>query len=110
MSIDVFWGMSLAEVQDSLESYHRRELREVKQRLREKHFLARDISQCVAASMGGTDGPKPAQLWDYFPDLFEEEKKEYEAELERHNMEVYKAQMSDFAYRHNNARTGGEES
>ncbi|MEG0689313.1 MAG: hypothetical protein RR466_11550 [Hungatella sp.] len=108
ISIDAFWEMSLGEVEESLESHHRRELYETRQRLREKHFLARDIAQCVSIAISGGDGAEPAQLWDYFPDLFEEEKKAYEAELQRHNTEVYEAQMRDFAYRHNYARTGGE--
>lgn len=107
MDIDQFWECSVAEIQDYLESYERRERQEIKQRLSEKHFLAQDISQYVGLLLGGKK-EELLELWDFFPGLFGQEGRTAQENRKAQEMAVYKAQMQDFALRHNHARNGGE--
>lgn len=103
-----FWKMSLDEVLDTLESYSRKEERREKEELSKIHFLARDIAHQVGFVMAGSESDSPPELWDYFPDLFADEKAYAEKKRQEKTMAAYKAQMMDFMYRHNYMRNGGE--
>ena len=94
-------------MQDILESHERKERRKMKQRLIEKHFLAKDIAQYVHVIVNGSKDFKIMELWDYFPDLFGEEGPEAEKKKQERELAAYKVQMIDFAYRHNHARERG---
>ena len=107
MNSDQFWGLSLAEIQDFLESYERKERRQMKQRLIEKHFLAKDIAQYISLILNGSKDVRIMELWDYFPELFGEEGPEAEKKKQERELAAYKVQMIDFAYRHNHARKRG---
>lgn len=81
----------------------------MKQELSHKHFLAKDIAQYVNRMLNGSnDGEEPMELWDYFPELFQEEKVWSEKVIQNQKLAVYKAQMQDFVYRHNHHRIGGD--
>lgn len=90
-----------------MESYERKERRQMKQRLIEKHFLAKDIAQYISLILNGSDEVQIVELWDYFPDLFAQERPEAEKKKQERELAVYKAKMIDFAHRHNHARSGG---
>lgn len=90
-----------------MESYERRQKAEYKRDLTLKHFLAKDIGQYVSLVLGGSK-VKILELWDYFPELFENERESIEENQKHRQMEVYKAQMIDFASRHNNRNGGGK--
>ncbi|MEY8356792.1 hypothetical protein AALB39_26060 [Lachnospiraceae bacterium 54-53] len=107
LSPERFWEFSPAEIQDILESHERKERRQMKQRLIEKHFLAKDIAQYVSCVINGSKDTKIMELWDYFPELFEGEGTDIEKKRQEQEQAAYKAQMIDFAYRHNHARSGG---
>lgn len=107
ISPERFWNLSIGEIRDLLESFERRERRELKMRLQEKHFLAQDISQYVSLVINGSRNTEIKELWDYFPELFGEERPAAESREKEQKMAVYKAQMVDFANRHNYARSGG---
>lgn len=79
----------------------------MKQRLIEKHFLAKDIAQYVSLILNGPKDVKLMELWDYFPEIFNEEKPKVEEKQKDHDIAVNKAQMIDFAHRFNYARAGG---
>lgn len=79
----------------------------MKLRLIEKHFLAQDIAQYVSLVVNGSNENKVLELWDYFPELFEDESAIAEKKRQEQELAVYKAQMIDFANRHNHARAGG---
>lgn len=79
----------------------------MKRRLIEKHFLAQDIAQYVSLVVNGSNENKVLELWDYFPELFENESEIAEKKRREQELAVYKAQMIDFAHRHNHARAGG---
>lgn len=90
-----------------MESHARKQKAEYKRDLMLKHFLAKDISQYISLILGGSK-VKILELWDYFPELFEQEREAVEEEQKRRQMEVYKAQMIDFANRHNHRNGGGK--
>ena len=104
IEIPAFWEMSVIEIQDYITSYERK----YKQRLSELHFLSKDIAQYVNLVINGSDEHEPFELWDYFPGLFEKEREETEKRMQDRAMAAYKAQMKDYAYRHNHSRMGGE--
>ena len=79
----------------------------MKLRLIEKHFLAQDIAQYVSLVVNGSNENKVLELWDYFPELFEDESAIAEKKRQEQELAMYKAQMIDFAHRHNHARAGG---
>jgi len=101
-----FWELSIEEVRDILESAERKERGHLKQRLIEKHFLAKDIAQYVSLILNGSK-VGIMELWDYFPELFGEEGSDIEKKRQEQEAAAYKVQMIDFAYRHNHARSGG---
>jgi len=108
ISPERFWDLSILEITDIMESSHRTERKKEKQTLMNLHFLARDIGQFTALAIHGDKDIKIMDLWDYFPELFSEENTEIKEESQKQQAAVYKAQMIDFALRHNHARTGGE--
>lgn len=44
---------------------------------------------------------KIPNTWDWYPGLFEEERKQHEASMHQNEMELYKAKMVDFALSYN---------
>ncbi|WP_313074716.1 hypothetical protein [Lacrimispora sp.] len=91
-----------------MESYERKDRKQTKQRLIEKHFLAQDIAQYVSLVINGSKDSQILELWDYFPELFENQGSEINKKKQEQEVAVYKAQMIDFAHRHNHARIGGD--
>ena len=105
---DQFWSMTILEITDLMESYHRRKLAEIKQDLKNKHFLARDIGQFIDLALNGSQNTDFHELWDFFPELFKEEKEMEEQRRTKQQLALYKAKMLDYAYRHNH-KNGGED-
>lgn len=95
------------EITDLMESYERRKIAAAKQELLAKHFLARDIGQFVALVVHGSEQVQIMDIWDFFPELFREEKMEAEKKQKEEQLAIYKAQMLDFMHRHNSRQTGG---
>lgn len=107
MSMERFWKLSLMEITDFMESEARRIKQEQKRKLMNIHFLAQDIGQYTALAVHGSDDVKIMELWDFFPELFADEKKEA-MRVQEGQLAVYRAQMLDFALRHNHKRKGGD--
>lgn len=108
ISPERFWNLSLLEATDLIESYERRRLARTKQDLLSKHFLARDISQFVALTVHGSDEIEIREIWDFFPELFGDMKEDSEKQKAEQQLALYKAQMLDYTYRHNNRNGGGK--
>lgn len=96
--------MSIQDIVDRMESYQRVKETEMRLEISLKHFLTRDIAQYISLVFNGEDSVELKELWDFFPDLFKEEKETYI----KNQLQVYKAQMMDYSYRHNHARGGGK--
>ena len=107
MPIERFWQLSLLEITDFMESEVRHMKLEQKQKLKEIHFLAQDIGQYTSLAVHGSANIQVMELWDFFPQLFAEEKEEYK-QVQARQVAVYQAQMLDFALRHNHKRKGGD--
>ena len=100
--------MSLDEILDFLDCYVRKSERRMKEKLSCYHFLARDMAQQIGMLFTDSEEAIAPELWDYFPELFAEEKISADKRKHEQEMAVYKAQMRDYMYRHNHARNGGE--
>lgn len=107
MPMERFWQLSLLEITDFMDSKVRSMKREQKQKLTDLHFLTQDIGQYTALALHGSDNVRIMELWDFFPQLFAEEKEESKR-VQASQMAVYQAQMLDYALRHNHKRKGGD--
>lgn len=97
----LFWDSSLLEIYDLMESYNRKkknEMKELEENLKVEislnAVLARQIGEYVASLFN-----KEAQLTPlnkFFPNFFEEDEEEKNVD-----MNLYKAKMEEFAFRHN---------
>ena len=98
-NITNFWELSLAEIRLRIESYERKKKIEKKEELANIFLLASQIGSWVNVLLNG--GERPREVWEAYPELFEEERKAIEEERERQELELYKAKFMDFALRHN---------
>lgn len=100
-SPSLFWDSSLQEVYDLMESYNRRkkiEMKELEEKIKAEislnSVLSRQIGEYVASLFS-----KEAQLTPlnkFFPTLFEADEEET-----NNDMDLYKAKMEEYAFRHN---------
>lgn len=84
---------------DLIESRSRINRKEIKDKIARDFELAGLIGIHVYKMMD--KDVKIPNTWDCYPGLFEEERKQYEASLNKTGMELYKAKMADFALSHN---------
>lgn len=108
----LFWDSSLQEIYDFMESYGRQQQRkseeytsELKSRALLNSVLAKQIGEYVACMFNKDATVTPIHEW--FPTLFSKE--EFEEQNQEVNMALYKAQMEDFAFRHNSKLLRKEE-
>ena len=97
--------MSVAEIRDKIESYARVKERNFKEKVILNNVLADQISSRVARLLDNKVEIK--QIWDFFPNLFEEEKKQFEQEKEQDEFERYKLRKKQFANKVNK-KFGGD--
>lgn len=98
ISIADFWELSVMEIYDLMQSYRRRKQFEVKQQLINGFSLQEYNARYIATYLNSEN--KTPHPWDFFPDLFEEEKKSYEkylaqeqTETARENRKAYAAEL-----------------
>ncbi len=101
----LFWDYSVGELQDLINSYNRRRLNENKEKAIFFGVLSKQIGEQVAMLFG--DKVEPKQIWEYYPNLFGEEKVLIEEEQRKIQLELHKARMKDYMYRHN-VKIGGD--
>lgn len=97
----LFWDSTLLEIYDLIDSHNRRkknEINELKEELKVEislnAVLARQIGEYVASMFN-----KEAQLTPldkFFPTLFKQDEEDV-----NNDMDLYKAKMEEFAFRHN---------
>ena len=62
------------------------------------------IRDCIATVLNGKDDSfTPTPLWDFYPSLFEEDRKEFEKEKERKEIANARSSRIAFSRRHNEA-------
>lgn len=89
-----FWDYSIKELYEIFEAYSRRVETRFKEKLILNNLLARQIGEQVAALFDKENKVTP--IWDYYPNLFVDEKAKYEAEQRDMKWKIYKAQMESY--------------
>ena len=105
-----FFEMSVQEVMDMINSYERVKRNEIKQQLVFNQVLSFQIKQEMVellADSSQLEDDYKKQLWDFFPDLFAEDKKEYEKKKEEQDFEEFKKKRREYAQRINQ-QIGGD--
>lgn len=100
-SPSLFWNLSIGEVMDILSYCDKQKTEETKKEIILNEVLANQISEKVARIVSMDVSYTP--LWGYFPNLFEPETEE------DNGLELYKAQMEDYAWKHNHRKRGEKE-
>ena len=76
------------EIFDLMESHHRRERAEFKRKIMHDFIMA-DVNAKFLFTEKGKQLPRP---WDYYPELFEEDRKHFEEDQSEEEFEKYKDQ------------------
>lgn len=97
--------MSVMEIFDCMQSYRRKRERDLKQELTNR-FAAADYTARYVGSFLNSEN-KPAHPWDYFPSLFAKEKKAYEEQKEREQLEIARENRRAYAAEFNRRRDMG---
>ena len=93
ISPEAFWEYTPQEIVDILESRNRSRRNELKRTLANSYTLSRMIADQVWSDKDH----KPPKLWDYNPELFEEERKRYEEEQREAELAQYIDQRKAYA-------------
>lgn len=105
ISITDFWNLSVMEIFDIMESLYRKKKQEKKERLSEVFILAKSTAEHIGTYLNKEN--KAGMPWDFFPELFREEKAAYEKAVEEEELE--KARERRRAYAAEWKRQHGEE-
>ena len=105
----LFWESSVLEITDYIESYRRKEKRKQKQTAIDNHILADQLLKGISVIFSEENKAiEINELWDYYPGLFEEEKKQHLIEQEENEFENFKARRMKFANAYNKKFKGDD--
>lgn len=94
--------MSLGDIYDLIDSFNRKEILKQKQRAIDNSILADQVIRGIAALFSGKeDEIEIKQMWDYYPELFKEEKKATIEQKEANELAEFKEKRRRFAHNHN---------
>ena len=94
-----FWDLTVLEIRDMIESYNRVMIQKQKEKIIESYRLSQMIANNV--SMLISKDAKPLEVWDYAPELFQEEREQVERARQEQEMRMHKERMRAFAESHN---------
>lgn len=100
-------------MKDYLDAWTANQRRQFREQIMIQNYAVVDLSQRIGA-MFAEKGQKQEilHLWDFFPDLFEAERKHFEDGQKDEELERFKADRARFVRRHNerwkNLEKGGE--
>lgn len=106
ISIDLFWNSSVNEIIDMLESYGRRKEQERKLKIQDDFIIAEVIALNILAPVAGDKEAMP-HPWDYYPSFFEAEKKSWEENQLKQQMEDYRERRKAYIAEVNRRRQLG---
>ena len=86
-----FWHLSLDELMDRIDSFNRIKRAEFKLQMDQFFTLADVIGNRIAALFTEKGEVKQLFPWDAYPDIFENDRLEYEAWLQESELEAYKS-------------------
>ncbi|MDO4275875.1 MAG: hypothetical protein Q4D16_19585 [Eubacteriales bacterium] len=104
--IDLFWESSINEILDMMESRIRVESR----KRREKIIDDFKIAEATAINIAILFSEKKNELskpWDYYTDIFDNDKKYYEEQKRIRDLEEYKKQRQEYIKEFNRRRRQG---
>lgn len=91
----MFWELSVMEVYDLMESYTRTRRRDMKDRLMTAFVQAESTAEHIGTYLNKDN--KAREMWDFFPELFAEEKKLHEEAVEAEEAEKLRRSRVDYA-------------
>ena len=95
----VFWDLTVLEIREMIESYNRVKRQERKEKIIDSYRLSQMIANNVSLLL--SNDAKLLEIWDYAPELFQEEKEQVEKARQEQEMRVHKERMRLFAESHN---------
>ena len=103
----VFWDLTVLEIRDLIESYNRVRIQKQKDKIIESYRLSQMIANNV--SLLFSNDAKPLEVWDYAPELFQEERDQVEKARLTQELKLHQERMRMFAESHNRKfKTKGE--
>lgn len=94
-----FWDLTILEIRDMIESHNRVTIQKQKEKIVESYRLSQMIANNVSLLL--SKEAKPLDIWDYAPDLFQEERDQVEKARQEQEMRMHKERMRAFAESHN---------
>lgn len=94
-----FWDLTVLEIRELIESYNRVTIQKQKEKIIESYRLSQMIANNVSLLL--SKDAKPLEVWDYAPDLFQEERDQVERARQEQEMRMHKERMRAFAESHN---------
>ena len=102
-----FWDLTVLEIREMIESYNRVKKQERKEKIIDSYRLSQMIANNVSLLL--SKDAKPLEVWDYAPELFQEEREQVERARQEQEMKMHKERMRLFAESHNRKfKTKGE--
>lgn len=95
----VFWDLTVLEIREMIESYNRITIQKQKDKIIESYRLSQMIANNVSLLL--SKDAKPLEIWDYAPELFQEERNQVEKARQQEEMRLHKERMRMFAESHN---------
>ena len=94
-----FWDLTILEIRDMIESHNRVTIQKQKEKIVESYRLSQMIANNVSLLL--SKEAKHLDVWDYAPDLFQEERDQVEKARQQEEMQLHKERMRAFAESHN---------
>ena len=95
ISVKEFWELSMLEISDIMESFKRRRTRDLKQELINGFAFAEHTAELVGLYLSSENTAR--KIWDFFPELFSQEKTAYDEIEVRRQMEQAKENRRAYA-------------
>lgn len=102
MKPECFWNYSILEISDIINSYCKRENVKYKSEIRNVFMQADIIANRIGKMLDSNT--KEIMLWDYFPELFAADKRQYEESIKMTELENYKAKRKAAMEKYNQSR------
>ena len=103
----VFWDLTVLEIRDLIESYNRVRIQERKEKIIDSYRLSQMIANNVSLLL--SKDAKPLEVWDYAPELFQDEREQVEKARLAQELRLHQERMRMFAESHNRKfKTKGE--
>lgn len=94
-----FWDLTILEIRDMIESYNRVRIQKQKDKIIESYRLSQMIANNVSLLL--SKDAKPLEVWDYAPELFQEEREQVEKARLAQELKLHQERMRLFAESHN---------